>query len=312
MRIIGRVYGNMSLFDDAEALLEEALRIQRRQLAGTDLALASTMQDLAGVVLADGDLNRSRTYYEQSLDIRVHELGLDHADVAESMNYVANVLNLLGHPERAAEYWDDAYAVWERHGDFYNMAKVLSNRGWLHLTAGDPGPAVPLFDEALELIARSEQSDHPLIAVILDTRARAELALGNLGRARQDYERALGIRTTVYTEANQTVAHSLLRVAMIDLREGRGDDAAERYRRAREILEQTDSLDLPFIVYELASYAALAGDVEAALRDLRRAVVDHGIYATPRLLHDPNLDSLRSEPEFGEIVAEVRNRSPSP
>jgi len=190
------------------------------------------------------------------------------------------------------------------------MAKVLSNRGWLHLTAGDPGLAVPLFDEALELIARSEKSDHPLIAVILDTRARAELALGNLGRARQDYERALDIRTTVYTEPNQTVAHSLLRVAMIDLREGSGEDAAERHRRALEILEQTESLDLPFIVYELASYAALAGDVEVALRDLRRAVVDHGIYATPRLLHDPNLDSLRSEPEFGAILAEVQSRVP--
>ena len=75
------------------------------------------------------------------------------------------------------------------------------------------------------------------------------------------------------------------------------------------MLEATGSLDVPFIVYELASFAAVSGDRQAALRDLRRAVIHHRVYGAPRILHDPNLESLRSDPEFESIVAAVHQRS---
>jgi hypothetical protein len=58
--------------------------------------------------------------------------------------------------------------------------------------------------------------------------------------------------------------------------------------------------------YNLACYWALAGGRREALTFLRRSV-DLG-YSEPWISRDPDLASLRGDPEFEAIVAEIRRR----
>lgn len=63
--------------------------------------------------------------------------------------------------------------------------------------------------------------------------------------------------------------------------------------------------DQPWPVLLLAETAALRGDKKRALKELREAI-KRGVRHPESLEEDANLQSLRSEPEFQQIVAEVR------
>jgi hypothetical protein len=59
-------------------------------------------------------------------------------------------------------------------------------------------------------------------------------------------------------------------------------------------------------LYNLACLDALEGNEETALERLREAI-DTG-WATTRILDDPDLDSLRGDPRFEAVVADVKGR----
>jgi hypothetical protein len=59
-------------------------------------------------------------------------------------------------------------------------------------------------------------------------------------------------------------------------------------------------------LYNLACLDALEGNEETALERLREAIAAG--WATTRILDDPDLDSLRGDPRFEALVAEVRER----
>ena len=82
-------------------------------------------------------------------------------------------------------------------------------------------------------------------------------------------------------------------------------------KQAREAVEKAVSLPEDDLgAYQLALYWALAGDWDRALRQLRRYMEIDGNpnYGDLQIVDEPDLDSLRGETEFQEIVDEVRRR----
>ncbi len=60
------------------------------------------------------------------------------------------------------------------------------------------------------------------------------------------------------------------------------------------------------MLYDRACYKAVVGEKKEALQLLRRSI-DLG-YAGAYVLRDPDLDSLRGDPEFEAMIAEVIQR----
>jgi len=87
------------------------------------------------------------------------------------------------------------------------------------------------------------------------------------------------------------------------------DQALRQYRRGLEIREAVFGIGHPangWNLYDQACILALAGDTGGALAALHRAL-DCG-WANYRIYDDGDLDSLRGEPDFEDIVNEVRGR----
>ena len=81
------------------------------------------------------------------------------------------------------------------------------------------------------------------------------------------------------------------------------EEAESFYSRAEAIIEENEE---DWLRYYQASYWASLGDREKALQYLRQAI-DLGLIGE-LVVHDPDLASLRGDPEFEAIVAEVKKR----
>ncbi len=87
---------------------------------------------------------------------------------------------------------------------------------------------------------------------------------------------------------------------MVLKRAGRDVEAREQVRTL------SNDIDSALACYHLARYWALSGDSALALDQLGRSR-DLG-FANRRIVRDPELETLRGDPEFEAIVAEVRKR----
>ena len=87
---------------------------------------------------------------------------------------------------------------------------------------------------------------------------------------------------------------------------GEETEADSLNRRADEIFQATRGLDHPdYQIYQACWFSA-RGERDLALRHLRQAL-ERG-FSSAWSIHDPVFDSLREDPEFEAIVAEVKER----
>lgn len=75
----------------ARALCERALAIRETRLGTDHPATAQSLDNLAGVLRDQGDLDGARILLERALAIRETRLGTDHPDTARSRRDLAAV-----------------------------------------------------------------------------------------------------------------------------------------------------------------------------------------------------------------------------
>ena len=310
MSIMGDVYTSHGLRDQARGLLEHALDVQLKH-GDDELETARTMERLAFLLVQSGELERAIDYYRQALEMRRTRLGEEDPLVADSMNTLANALGAHGDREAARPLHERAFGIWERRlaPDDPALATILHNRAALQLMpSGDLEGARPLLERALAIRRRALGPDHPKVAYTLTALGRLFEAMGDYAEARVRYDEALALNEKVYKPPHAKIADSLIRLAVLGLRQGDHASAESYYRRAIETYRATESLDVPFVAYDLACYAALAGDRTEALRLLRRAVLELGFSDDECLARESAFASLRGDPEFEAVLAAREQR----
>jgi tetratricopeptide (TPR) repeat protein len=109
------------------------------------------------------------------------------------------------------------------------------------------------------------------------------------------------------------VADSLNNIALVLQKRGRYDEAQPLYERALRIRVEKlgpEHAKVARVRYNMACLAALRGDRETALNQLRTAV--EGGFLEESMLDDPDLASLRGDSEFEAILDGVRERLSQP
>jgi tetratricopeptide (TPR) repeat protein len=132
---------------------------------------------------------------------------------------------------------------------------------------------------------------------------------GDHETSRRLLERAVQIQEKAFGPNHPEVAHSLTFLARSAYECGRLTDAHRMCERAAAILRSPATPRDPYFhksLYNLACVAALTGERERALQLLREAV--EGGFPFPFMVEDPDLDSLRGDPKFEAMLAEVRKR----
>lgn len=99
--VIGLVYKSIGAYDEAEVLLEDALRLTRERGEPGDDFLGVCLVRLGSLRLFQGRLAEAVDLFEEALDLGLELEGVERTTVLQSMRGLARALVETGRPERA-------------------------------------------------------------------------------------------------------------------------------------------------------------------------------------------------------------------
>jgi tetratricopeptide (TPR) repeat protein len=191
--------GMIGNYSEARIYSERALAIREQVLGPEHPDTALSLNNLAGLLRAQGDYAAARPLSERALAIWEQVLGPDHPHTATSLNNLAGLLRAQGDYAAARPLSERALAIWEQvlGPDHPLTATSLNNLALLLRAQGDYAAARPLFERALAIYEQVLGPEHPLTALSLNNLAGLLRDQGDYAAARPLYERALAITEQV-------------------------------------------------------------------------------------------------------------------
>jgi tetratricopeptide (TPR) repeat protein/predicted Ser/Thr protein kinase len=171
-RLWGGVYTGLSgkaasLVPYAEVALRSGLERLRLQHPGDHPDVASTLHELAGVLLVRQRPAEAERLGRLALDMRLRLDGPASTAAAESHALLARILHSAGRPDQAAVSADAALAVYrafpDREADS-SIGAMTGLLGRIRVAAGDAAAADPMLCESLRRHLRSASPDDPGLA----------------------------------------------------------------------------------------------------------------------------------------------------
>jgi tetratricopeptide (TPR) repeat protein len=117
-------------YGEAEAMLRNALDIQREVWPPTHPDTAKTLFDLAWVMAEQRRFSEAASFFEQAAVMREALFGPDSLYMAETLGAYAAVLRKTGHRKQAAAYSSRAQAIAERDPAFRRRIYSVDVRSW--------------------------------------------------------------------------------------------------------------------------------------------------------------------------------------
>jgi tetratricopeptide (TPR) repeat protein len=270
-------YSALAAYAQARPLYERALAIREKVLGADHPDTAKSLNNLALLLQAQGDLAGARRLHDRALAIREKILDPDHPDTAESLNNLALLLQDQGDLAAARPLYERALSIYEKVAgpEHPSTAISLNNLALLLQAQGDLGGARPLYERALAIYEKVLGPGHPSMAASLNNLALLLKAQGDVATARSLYERALAIDENVLGPQHPDTATDLGNFAL--LLQDHGDLAAARplYERALAIRDKVLGTDHPQTVESLDKLSSLLhdqGDLAAARPLYERAL----------------------------------------
>ncbi len=233
---LGTLLEQQGRYADADRILRQALKLQRKLHPGPDGDIAITLKDLARVMAAGGDLNGAIPVMRKALAMQRTLRGTEpHPDLAEAMNDMALLL--------------------EEHGDYDGAEK--------------------LFREAIAMKRRLYGDKHPEIAAGLNNLAAVLQDKGELAAAESAYRQALAMQRELLGEVHPDTANTLNNLAFVQSARGDMQGALATEREALAVYRKLfpyDHPDVASILNRIGFWLTEAGEYPEAERDLQAAL----------------------------------------
>ncbi len=285
--VIGNVYLNLGLFDQAEPLLESALETRRQRFHPRHLAVAESLDHVGLLYTRQGRYEEAETLLERALEIREGALEPDHPDLGVSLRHLAILYRFQGRYDAAYEVSRRSVEIFRRAlgPDHQEVAHSLRALSGIYTVRGDYGSAETLLEEALMI-------DERVFGELHSTTAGNLMNLGLLHMWRREHDqaeafagRSLAIWEELLEEGHPRIGHALVVLGRISKTRGHDAEAEERLRRALAVYRKTLEDDHPVTVncfYELGDVISRQGrlaEAEPFLQsslEVRREVLDAG------------------------------------
>jgi len=283
---IGRVYGQLWLFDQAEAMDRLALAGYQKLFSNENLNVASSLSDLAFALRQQRKFAEAETDYRKSLAIRRKLLGDEHPDVAKSLTCLATVLwreRKLGDAETLCR---EALAMQRKllGGTNLDVAETLNSLAVVLAQQGKLPEAELQFREALEMRRKLHGDDHPQVAETLKNLGNTIYQEGKLAEAETIYRDALAIQRRVRTDEHPATLTTL--DALLTTLAGQGKELGNAEPLLNEFLTPAfvaKPQSAPFL-FRRADLLARRGRWSEAEADAAKALAyeptDHMMYHT--------------------------------
>ena len=178
--------------DDAERLFRRSLQIRETALGPDHASLVQTVNGLAAVCYARGDIDAAEPLFQRALSITERRLGAQHPDIVTSLN---------------------------------SLARIAFKRN-------DYGAAGPLLERLLVMKESTVGPDHPESAPILGSLVKVRCAEGALDEAERLARRVVTIREAEQPPSEMALAAALELLADVLGRLGKRDDERGARQRA--------------------------------------------------------------------------------
>ena len=178
--------------DDAERLFRRSLQIRETALGPDHASLVQTVNGLAAVCYARGDIDAAEPLFQRALSITERRLGAQHPDIVTSLN---------------------------------SLARIAFKRN-------DYAAAGPLLERLLVMKESTVGPDHPESAPILGSLVKVRCAEGALDEAERLARRVVTIREAEQPPSEMALAAALELLADVLGRLGKRDDERGARQRA--------------------------------------------------------------------------------
>ncbi|MEJ2502843.1 MAG: tetratricopeptide repeat protein, partial [Gemmatimonadota bacterium] len=253
-------------YEDAVALLRQALDAAQRDLGPDDPLATIPMLHLGDVLLEDlGRADDAEALYRRALAVQERELGPNDLLLIHGLHSLGSLLGRQGRHPEAERTLRRAIDILSRTLGPEHPRTVGSNLGLAHeLVLQDRAEeAEALYRQAIDVWEDTRGPGHPSVATARAGYALALIAMGRLDEAETQARTALDIRRTALGERSIMAGLTLTQVGDIQRQQGRLEAARETYAEGRTILLEHLDPDHPQV-----------RDLEVRLRALQLDTVD--------------------------------------
>jgi tetratricopeptide (TPR) repeat protein len=293
------------MYAAAQPLIEKALAINRRLLTDNHPDTATSYNNLAANLNAQGKYAAAQRLHEEALGIRRRLLTDDHPDTAQSYNNLAYNLECQGKYAVAQPLLEKALAICRRllTDDDPKTAHAYSNVAAILSAQGEYATAQPLLEKALAIYRQFLTDDHRDTARSYNNLAMNLNAQGKYAAAQPLIERALAINRRLLTDNHPETAASYENLASNLNAQGKHAAAQPLVEQALAINRRLLTDDHPHTAasyHDVAvnlslqgKYAAAQPLYEKALATRRRLLTDdHPLTASTASNLAANLNAL--------------------
>jgi tetratricopeptide (TPR) repeat protein len=236
----GEYFTGRVAYSQAAPILRDALAIWEKALGPEHPNTAASLNSLAKLLQAQGDLAGARPLFKRALAILEKAHGPEHPDTATTLNNLALLLQDQGDVAGARPLLERALAIREKAlgPEHRATAASLNNLAGLLQNQGDVAGARPLFERALAIHEKALGPEHPDTAASLNNLAGLLQDQGDLAGARPLLERALAIREKALGPEHPDTAITMNNLARVLRDTGHSNEAESLFQKAIAIGEK--------------------------------------------------------------------------
>jgi tetratricopeptide (TPR) repeat protein/tRNA A-37 threonylcarbamoyl transferase component Bud32 len=275
--LIGEVYGELALYQEARTLLEKAVAVRRQHPGKDGLDLAESLDAYGRMCERIRDLEAARPALEEALELREAGLGPAHPDTARTRNWLGVIVYREGNFAESQALLERALADLEAAlgPDDLDVGKCLNHLAIVLREQREYAAAIPVFERSLAILDAKLEEDNPLPAAVRVNYADAVRYNGDAERADQLLTDALPLMEKAYGADHPYVGVVLTNHANLARDQGRFDEAERMQRRALDVWTRSlgpDHVQISYCYNNLGLIRRDQGDHRAALDFFQQSV----------------------------------------
>lgn len=256
---IGRVYGNLGLYEEARATLLKALQNQRQAHAGAHDDVATALRGLGDIELALGNLDVAEQYLNEAQAMITQLHGASSIEQVEVLLLLGQTARADSDFQRADVYLRRALGLCNQHQEKgARRAAVLSELGRTLSEQYRDKEAEPLFREALHIQRALLGDNHPHIASELDRLAETLQSQRKFSEAEPLFQEALALNRRMLGADHPETGATQENYGRMLLFSGQLDAAQAAFEDAMRISEKNYGREHAFYAYNLVNLGMVA------------------------------------------------------
>ncbi len=237
MQVMGKVYGELGLFEQGERMLQEALEIRRNELGEGNLEVAESLAALGELRKEERSFGEAAEYFRRALQIQMGRLGPKDLQVARTRAALAVCLRAEGDFAQAETLIGQALEVETAllGRDHPSVLRNLMVQASILQSRHDLAGARRLYADLLERQTRTLGPENGDVAVTLNNLAYVDLLRGDLAAAEKLYRRSLELTIKLHGEGHPDSLTVMTNLASVLNAEKKGDEVVTLLRRKVEL-----------------------------------------------------------------------------